>query len=209
MNKRVYKSRLGNDDKRTLKVLADRYIGANPPVPFAFRAFYRAGILQNEEGMFDFDLGRRFPEARPGQFSYAYGLVWSDGERNLDVLFSCLGPIQFYFNDELTYRSNVIDEIKPDATVKLNLNFVKGWNRLFIKAKHTAAGFGCLFGSDEAKVRILNVLTPFAESQGQAGWVFSAPVDTDLFEGRPLPDGLDSEKEYGLSWLPNCEWSER
>ncbi|SDN32971.1 Rhamnogalacturonyl hydrolase YesR [Paenibacillus sp. yr247] len=202
------KSRLGQDDKRTLKVLADRYIGANPPVPFTFRAFNRAGILQNEEGLFDLNLGRKFPEAKPGQFAYAYGLAWSDGERNLDVLIRCLGPIQFYFNDELAYRSNVIDEIKPGATVKLNLNFVKGWNRLFIKAKNTAAGFGCLFGSDEAKVRILNVLSPFAERQGQAGWVYSAPSDFDVYEGSPLPVALSSEKDHNLSWLPTGDWSE-
>jgi unsaturated rhamnogalacturonyl hydrolase len=201
------KSRLGQDDKRTLKVLADRYIGANPPVPFTFRAFNRAGILQNEEGLFDLNLARKFPEARPGQIAYAYGLVWSDGERNLDVLIRPLGPIQFYFNDEHVYRSNVIDEIKPDATVKLNLNFVKGWNRLFIKAKHTAAGFGCLFGSDEAKVRILNVLSPFAERQGQAGWVYSAPIDSDIYEGSPLPAALSSERDDNLSWLPTCDWS--
>ncbi|OCT12094.1 glycosyl hydrolase [Paenibacillus pectinilyticus] len=201
-------ARLGNDDKQTLKVLADRYMGANPPVPFAFRAFSRAGIMQNEKGLFDLDLGRRFPEAKPGQFSYAYALVWSDGERNLDLLVSCLGPIQFYFNDELAFRSTVIDEIKPDAMVKLNVNFVKGWNRLFIKAKHTVAGFGCLFGSDEAKVRILNVLAPFTERKGQAGWVFSKPVDTDIFEGRSLPDAMSSETNNGLGWLPNCEWTE-
>ncbi|WNR43117.1 glycoside hydrolase family 88/105 protein [Paenibacillus roseipurpureus] len=201
-------ARLGNDDKQTLKVLADRYIGANPPIPFAFRAFNRAGILQNEQGMFDLDLAKRFPEAKPGQFSYAYALVWSDGERNLDLLLNCLGPIQFYFNHMFTYRSNVMDELKPDATVKLNVNFVKGWNHLFIKAKHTAAGFGCLFGSDEAKVRILNVLAPFAERQGQAGWVFSQPIDTDLFEGTSMPNAFASEHENGLSWLPTCEWNE-
>ncbi|GGA02095.1 hypothetical protein GCM10008018_55370 [Paenibacillus marchantiophytorum] len=200
-------ARLGDDDRATLKVLADRYMGANPPIPFAFRTFYRSGILQNEHGMFDLNLGSRFPEARPGQYAYAYGLVWSDGERNLDVLLQCLGPIHLYLNDELAYRSNVIDEIKPDASVKLNFNFVKGWNRLFIKAKHTAAGFGCLFGSDEAKVRILNVLTPFAERQGQAGWVYSVPVDRDLFENAQLPDALGSEQQDGLSWLPQCEWS--
>ncbi|MDR6549002.1 glycoside hydrolase family 88 protein [Paenibacillus qinlingensis] len=201
-------TRLGNDDTRTLKVLADRYIGANPPVPFAFRAWSRAGMMQNEKGMFDLDLARRFPEARTGQFSYAYALVWSDNERNLDVLLQCLGPIQFYFNDEWTYRSTVIDEIKPDATVKLNKDFVKGWNRLFIKAKHTAAGFGCRFGSDEAKVRILNVLAPFTERQGQAGWVFSEPVDHDIFEGRSLPDAMSSETNNGLRWLPNLAWNE-
>ncbi|OPH56312.1 glycosyl hydrolase [Paenibacillus ferrarius] len=201
-------SRLGEDDSRTLKVLADRYIGANPPIPFVFRAFYRSGILQNAQGLYDLNLSSRWPEAKPGQYAYAYGLVWSDGERNLDVLLQCLGPIQLYFNDELAYRSNVIDEIKPDACVKLNLNFVKGWNRLFIKAKHTAAGFGCLFGSDEAKVRILHVLTPFAERQGQAGWVYSAPVDRDVFENTSLPDALGSEQEGDLRWLPRCDWSE-
>jgi unsaturated rhamnogalacturonyl hydrolase len=201
-------SRLGRDEKRTLKVLADRYIGANPPVPFAFRAFNRSGILQNDEGLFDLNLRHRFPEARQGQISYAYSLVWSDSDRNLDVLMRCLGPIQFYFNEELTYRSNVMDELKPDATVKLNLNFVKGWNRLWIKAKMTPAGFGCLFGSDEAKVRILNVRSPFAERAGQAGWVYSVPVDSDLYEGSSLPAAFSSEKEQGVTWLPACDWSE-
>ncbi|MDD9266554.1 glycoside hydrolase family 105 protein [Paenibacillus sp. GCM10023248] len=202
------RARLGGDDVRTLKVLADRYIGANPPVPFAFRAFNRDGILQNEEGLFDLDLGRRFPEAKQGQISYAYSLVWSDSDRNLDVLLRCLGPVQFYFNGELAYRSNVMDELKPDATVKLNLDFAKGWNRLWIKAKHTAAGFGCLFGSDEAKVRILNVRSPFAERLGQAGWVYSAPVDADVFEGIALPNPFSSEREHGLAWLPEGRWRE-
>ncbi|MBD0378697.1 glycoside hydrolase family 88/105 protein [Paenibacillus sedimenti] len=201
-------SRLGDDDKQILKVLADRYIGANPPVPFTYRAFHKSGVWQTEEGLFDLNLGRRFPEAKPGQYAYAYGLVWSDGERSLDVLIRCLGPIRFYFNGEPAYRSNVIDEIKPDASVKLSLNFVKGWNRLFIKAMNTTAGFGCLFGPDEAKVRILNVLTPFADRQGQAGWVYSAPVDTDVFDGRPLPDAHASELENGLEWLPQYNWSE-
>lgn len=202
------RARLGQKDTQMLKVLADRYIGANPPVPFAFRAFNRAGILQNEEGLFDLNLGSRFPEAKQGQISYVCSLVWSDSERNLDVLVRCLGPVQFYFNGELAYRSNVMDELKPDATVKLNLNFAKGWNSLWIKAKHTAAGFGCLFGSDEAKVRILNVRSPFAERAGQAGWVYSAPVDSDLFEVAGLPDLFSSEKEHGLTWLPVSEWRE-
>lgn len=199
--------RFGDDDAAILKVLADRYVGANPQAGFAYRTFYASGILQNEEGLFELDLGQRFPDARPGQYAYACGLVWSDGERSLDVLIRCLGPVRFYFNGELAYRSNVIDEIKPDATVKLNLNFVKGWNRLFLKFKHTPAGFGCLFGPDEAKVRILNVLTPFAERQGQAGWVYSEPVDTDRFEEGFEPDTHASERESGLRWLPACGWS--
>lgn len=200
-------SRFGDDDNTVLKVLADRYMGANPPSSFINRTFFKSGVLQTKDGLYDINLGERFPEAEFGQFGYAYALVWSDDERNLDLRLRCLGPVQFYFNEERTYRSNVIDEIKPDAEVKLNLNFCKGWNRLFIKAVNTPAGFGCQIGADEAKVRILNVLTPFKERAGQAGWVFSEPVDADVFEKGPAKEQLESEFSAGLTWLPQQQWN--
>ncbi|WP_028548204.1 hypothetical protein [Paenibacillus sp. UNC451MF] len=71
--------RFGDDDRGILGVLTDRYIGANPPVPFTFRAFARSGILQTEEGLYDLNWGKRFPDAKLGPYAYAYGKVWSDG----------------------------------------------------------------------------------------------------------------------------------
>ncbi|WP_438444096.1 glycoside hydrolase family 88/105 protein [Gorillibacterium sp. sgz5001074] len=200
--------RYGDDETEILKVLAQRYVGANPPSGFVLRTFLAGGVLQNAEGLYDLDLGRRFPDARPGQWAYGAGLVWSDEERNLDLVVQCLGPVRFYFNGAMAYRSSVIEEITPGAGVKLNVTFTKGWNRLFLKLKHTPAGFGCRIGSDEAKVRILNVLAPFEERKGQAGWVFSAPVDRDAVpEEAALPDLYASEHTAGLLWHPICGWT--
>ena len=130
---------------------------------FAYRAFLKSGILQTADGRYVINLEDKLPRAKVGQYAYACGLVWSDSERNLDIGISCLGPLRVYFNGEQAYRSNVIDEIKPDAKVKLNLDFRKGWNTFILWMRKTPAGFGCLIGAEEAKVRILNVLAPFQE----------------------------------------------
>lgn len=200
--------RFGDDDRAILRVLADRYIGANPPVPFMFRTFHRSGVLQAKDGLYDLNLAAKFPDAEYGHYAYAYTWVWSDSERNLDLLLRCCGPVQLYFNEERLYRSSVIDEIKPDAEVKLNVTFAKGWNRLFIKAMNTPAGFGCQLGADEAKVRILNVLSPFPERSGQAGWIYSEPAAQDCFPNGPDYDRLQTESASGLSWFPKTQWEQ-
>jgi unsaturated rhamnogalacturonyl hydrolase len=198
--------RFGDDDKQMLQVLADRYIGANPPAPFVYRVFHRTGVLQTEEGLYSLDLQEKLPHARNGQYAYAYGLVWSDNERNLDVQIRCLGPVRLMFNGERMYRSTVIDELKPDAFVTVNLTFRQGWNRLGLTMVKTAAGFGCLIGAAEAKVRILNVLSPFHERKGQAGWIVSEPTDEERYGADSWPDPFRPEAESGLIWLPRREW---
>lgn len=202
------RSRFGDDDGKILQVLAERYVGANPPVPFVYRVFHRSGILQNGEGLYDLDFGSRLPHAGNGQSAYACGLVWSDDERSLDVVLRCLGPVRFCFNGELLFRSGVIDEVKPDAAVKLNLVFRKGWNVLWIRAVKTPAGFGCLFGADEAKVRILHVLAPFGGRSGQSGWVYSDPVDGDPMADRAGSAAFADEAETGIGWYPRINWTE-
>lgn len=201
-------NRYGSDDEGILKVIANRYLGANPAVPFAFRVFQSSGILQTEEGLYNLDLIAKLPEAQVGQYAYAFALVWSDSERNLDLTLSCLGPIRFYFNQELCYRSNVMDEIKPDARVNLNVNLEKGWNQLLIRAQKTTSGFGCLFGADEAKVRILNVLSPFLERKGHSGWVYSMPTFEDLTDDSSKFKPFDAERDSELTWLPKQKWDE-
>ena len=191
-----------------MTLLADRYIGVNPAVPFTNRAFLKSGILQTADGKYVINLEDKLPRAKVGQYAYACGLVWSDSERNLDIGISCLGPLRVYFNGEQAYRSNVIDEIKPDAKVKLNLDFRKGWNTFILWMRKTPAGFGCLIGAEEAKVRILNVLAPFQERKGQAGWVFSEAVDEDVYADRMFPNLHQSEALSGLHWLPRTEWNQ-
>ncbi|MDR6726487.1 rhamnogalacturonyl hydrolase YesR [Paenibacillus amylolyticus] len=207
--------RFGDEQDQVLKVLAERYIGANAQADFVYRLFQKSGIMQNDKGLYDLNLGKRFPEAEKGQTVYAAALVWGDEDRNLDVLIRCYGPVRFYFNEQLVYRSTVIDEITPDATVKLGIDIKPGWNTLLLQMSCTPAGFGCQFGSDEGKVRILNVLSPFEERLGQAGWVYSNLSNQDISltlhpsgGGQTALNLIGKEQDTGLTWFPNPEWSE-
>lgn len=198
----------GDNDKRILEVLAGRYVGANPPVPFALRAFAKSGILQSEDGLYEMNLSTKLPEAKHGQYAYLYGLVWSDDERSIDGVIEPFGPIKLMVNGEQVYRSSVVDELKPDAQAVIPLLFRKGWNQVLIETRKTVAGFGCRFGADEAKVRILQVLAPFSERAGSAGWVYSEPADNSRLLGASVSFAFgDSEAASGLRWLPRTEWT--
>ncbi|MEK3882638.1 glycoside hydrolase family 88 protein [Paenibacillus sp. PL2-23] len=198
----------GNDSRRILEVLAARYTGVNPPVPFALRAFSKAGILQTEEGLYEINLAERLPEAGKGHYAYACGLVWSDDERSIDGVMQPLGPVTLYMNEERIYRSTVVEEMEPHARAIIPILLRKGWNKLLIEAKKTAAGFGCRFGADEGKVRILNVLSPFSGRAGHAGWVYSESVNRPLFGEGAMPAFDQTEEETGLLWQPRARWTD-
>ncbi len=195
--------RFGEDQSQVLKVLAERYIGANAQADFVYRAFQRSGILQNSAGLYEFDFGKRFPNAGRGDYVWAAGLVWGDEQRNLDLLTRCYGPVRVYFNGELIYRSTVIDELDEHAEIKIPIDIQPGWNTVLVECRYTPAGFGCQLGADEGKVRILNVLAPFEEREGQAGWIYSNLLHHDT---RSKSSVVHSEKESTViqsSSLPN------
>jgi rhamnogalacturonyl hydrolase YesR len=199
----------GDDEHRILEVLAGRYAGANPPVPFALRAFAKSGVLQTREGLYEMEFSVKLPEAAIGDYAYAYGLVWSDDERSLDGVMEPLGPVRLYVNEEQLYQSNAVDELKPGARAVIPLILRKGWNAFLVEAQRTAAGFGCRFGADEAKVRIMQVLAPFAGRAGNGGWVFAGAAKNRIFGMRNgFPDFKRAEEETGLIWQPRLKWTE-
>ncbi|WP_342576309.1 glycoside hydrolase family 88 protein [Paenibacillus sp. FSL M8-0142] len=201
---------LGDDDAGILKTIAGRYIGANPEIPFALRSFACTGILQTGEGFYDFNFGDWFRDAKQGDAAFALGLVWSDDERSLDAAIMPFSPVRFYLNEQLMYRSGAEDEMKPYAKIVVPLVLNPGWNTLLIEARRTEAGFGCRFGAQEGKVRILQVLSPFADRKGAAGWAYAGPMTAGLFgESGRFPNAHGSEDETGLSWLPVTGWSEQ
>lgn len=207
--KESMRSAFGDDDHRILEVLAARYVGANPPVPFAMRPFSSNGIMQTGEGLYDMDMAVKLPQAKTGDYAYIFGKVWSDDEREIDVNVEPLGPVRVYVREELIYQSTAVDEMKPDARAVLPLSLDPGWNPLLIEARRTEAGFGCRFGAEEAKVRILQVQAPFSGREGHGGWVFAGPVTKPSFGGQhPFPDLLAGEEATGLTWLPRVEWTE-
>lgn len=199
--------RLPSDPKEIVQTVADHYIGLNPKTPFTFRVFNRNGILQDGEGAYIIDLAEKLPASRIGQYAYAYGLVWSDNERSIDLVLRCFGPVRLFMNGQPIFRSTVIDEVKRDHESVITVTFHKGWNPLLLELRKAPNGFGCAIGAVEAKVRILNVLAPFRERSGQAGWVYSRSVDEPIFGEERLPDWQGGEGESLLEWLPERQWS--
>lgn len=197
----------GDDARSIIELVSSRYTGANPPIPFALRAFSTAGIMQTAEGLYDMEMASRLPEAKHGDYVYMLGRVWSDDERSIDGVLEPLGPTSLYLNGEHLYRSGAVDEMKPDARVIVPLLFRQGWNDILIEVRRSPAGFGCRLGAEEAKVRILNVLAPFRERDGMAGWVYSEPVSASRFGANgTFPDSEGLEAASGLTWLPATKW---
>lgn len=201
----------GTEAQPIIELVANRYIGANPPLPFNNRAFSHAGFMQNNEGLYVLNFTEIYSDNPNGSYAYALALVWSDEERSIDGVLEPLGPISLYLNEQKLYRSSVIEELKPDGRVLVPLLFVKGWNVLMIEARKTPAGFGCRFGAEEGKVRILQVQSPFSGRAGQAGWIYSQPVSQPLYgeQQQLFPDWTGDEGMTGLSWHPRSTWNEQ
>src|SRR5512136_3286644 len=101
---------VGESIPRVLEIIANRYIGQNPPEPFTFRTFSKRGFLQWADGRCDMNLQQKYPEARLGQFAYVYGMLWSESERSFDMLISSYSPTSLFVNGKLVYRSLLAHE---------------------------------------------------------------------------------------------------
>lgn len=200
----------GTEEQHVLETIANRYIGANPALPFVFRPFSTLGIQQNDEGLYLLDFMERYAASANGAYAYALCLVWSDEERSIDGRMKPFGPVSLYLNEQKVYRSSVIEELDPNCTATIPLVLAQGWNVLMIEARKTPTGFGCKFGADEGKVRILQVLSPFAERAGQAGWIVSETCEQSLYgdHNNQYPRWEHAESSSHLQWFPRMEWTD-
>lgn len=200
-------SRLGDDVAGTLAAVANRYVGENPALPFTFRAFSAAGILQLGDGRYDLNLGRTHPDAVMGGYAYACGRVYLDAGRTLELSLSCYGPTRIFLGGSLLYKSDVSEDVNLENRKVIPARLGAGWNDFVLTLRKTASGFGCRFGSNLPKWAPLGVLSPFAERAGAAGWAFSEVVGEDRYRDE-RPDLTASEAETGLRWFPELDWPE-
>ncbi|MDF2921439.1 MAG: hypothetical protein K0R57_353 [Paenibacillaceae bacterium] len=200
-------SRLHEDLEGILGTIAGRYMGQHPPAPFVYRAFSRYGILNAKDRRYRIDLNEKFPDARPGQVSYACAKLWSDGTREINLALTCLGPVRICCNGKQVYKSTVKDEIESKHR-KTDIAFVlkQGWNIFWITCIKTTAGFGCLVGTSSPKWLPLNFHSPFSLRAGQSGWIYSEPADEDRFTEGNLPEHDEREEITGLVWHPKLDW---
>jgi unsaturated rhamnogalacturonyl hydrolase len=196
-------ARLGyQDTEGILSLITNRYIGENPPLPYVYRIFNRGGFRQHSDGRYDINLKERFPGAKYGQFAYAYGIVWSDAASEMELSVSCYGPTMLWVNEEMVYKSSIIEEVNVTVVKTVKIQLKSGRNALFLRFCHAPSGFGCVIGSARSKWSPLDVLSPFQEREGQAGWVYSEATGVDLSREEGLPDLFSKETESPLNWHP-------
>jgi len=197
---------VGEDIPRALEIIANRYIGQNPPLPFTFRTFSKRGFRQLNDGRYDLNMQAKWPEAKPGQWAYLYSMLWSESERSYDLLISSYSPTSVFLDGKLIYRSLLAHETDVKTAKTVTVEVHKGWNGFFIKTCKTPAGFGCVLGSSHKRAFPLHFMSPFAERAGQAGWIYSPLADQDVYQEAKFPGIDDSEQATGLAWFPKMNW---
>jgi unsaturated rhamnogalacturonyl hydrolase len=177
----------GEDLPLALEIIANRYVGQHPPLPFAYRAFSKRGFQQLDDGRYDLNLQAKWPRARPGQWAYAYGLLWSENEGSYELLISSYSPTQVLLDGQPVYRSLLAHETDVKAGKAVTVSVHRGWNAFFIKSCKTPAGFGCVIGTSHKRAFPLHFMSPLAERTGQAGWIYSQLADNDIYAEGGIP----------------------
>lgn len=197
------------DIEAILSLISNRYIGNNPPLPYVYRTYSGSGFRQLADGRYDISLTQRLPHAGIGQYAYAFGLVWNDSPKTMELSVSCYGPTKLWLNGVPVYKSSIIEEVNHTVIKNVAAELKTGWNSLFLSFRRAPSGFGCLIGSARSKWAPLDVLSPFREREGQAGWIYSEAAPDDLYGERGIPDPEASELDSPASWHPRTSrWRE-
>jgi unsaturated rhamnogalacturonyl hydrolase len=196
-------AKLDQDVEAILTTISNKYIGSNPAHPITYRAFCKNGFLRGKDYRYIMNLDERFPEARDGQWVYAWVKLWSDEPKELVLGLNCNGPVQFYLNQGLVFKSSILEETNPKRRTNFRVKLEKGWNHFILQFMKTPSGFGGIFGTGSFKRFPLHFLVPLENRAGQEGWVYTEPLDRELDE---LPDEGMFETDFSFKWLPNLSW---
>lgn len=154
-----------------LLVIANRYLGSNPPTTFSVRAVCRNQFTQTTEGSWKLDL---IPKLGGGTDGYAVvcGMLMSEIEKTVTITVSCFSPVQLYLNGETVFLSTFVDEINENLDHSFDVKLKTGTNMISVICRRTAAGFGCRISLPQT-----TVLSPLPERKGQAGWAWSGVLE--------------------------------
>ncbi|MEK5467057.1 glycoside hydrolase family 88 protein [Paenibacillus sp. FSL R7-0210] len=165
----------GEHTEAMLAIIANRYIGANPPQPPVYRVHLENSFPRLPDCRYEMNLKERLPELRDGEFVYAWGKLWSDADCEIPLALSCFGPVTVYVNGIAVFASNLNDDVFPDRKAFFRTGLKAGWNQFLLECTAVGTGCGGIFGTGSVKGAPLHFLAPTAERSGCEGWIYSAP----------------------------------
>ena len=198
----IYEKHL-NDTSSIIKTIAYRYMGENPPHPVTFRAYNISGIKRIGDYRYCFDLDNIFPATACEMIVYAWSKLWSEKDRDINLTVSGYGPVTVFFNGQMIFKTNILNErsCQLKSYIKVALN--KGWNYFILKFIKTNGGFGGLVGTASPKSLPLHFIIPSADRDGQEGWLYTSPLKNEL-KDFPTPGMM--EEETGVDLYPVRDW---
>lgn len=193
---------LGLEPERIIRLMAARYLGDNPAVPYVWRAWNQDGIQSNRKGGYELDFDARFPDGANGEIAYALADLFCPDAKNSAFLVSCRGPVVLWLNEEKVFTSGGGQE-RSGVPVPVAVSLKKGYNRFLIRCERTAIGFGCTLQNAMPQWEPCNYILPFAENRGAAGWLYTAPMAADSLNFAACWG--ENAKETGMDWFPREE----
>ncbi len=190
---------LGSQPEGIIRLMAGKFTGDHPEVPYVWRAWDRTGIRSNRKGGYELDFDVRFPEGPEGETAYAIGDLFCPEARESVFLVFRRGTVTVWLNREQVLAPESSGE--PDGEpVKVAVSLRRGYNRFLIRCERTGTGFGCILQNAMPQWEPCNYILPFEERKGAAGFLFTRPLLSEL----PNPDACwgPSEAETGIAWLP-------
>ncbi|MBR6810291.1 MAG: glycoside hydrolase family 88 protein [Clostridia bacterium] len=190
----------GEDIKRVIYALADRFRALNPEKAYVWRTFDESGIGADRKAVYRFDFDRRFPEAKLGEYAIAIGDLYCPAEKGSAFNVACKNPVVIYLNREKVFQSNGGKE-RTGENDRMQVHLNEGMNRFVIVAEKTKLGFCCALQNAMPQWEPCNYIMPFEERNGEAGFVYALfGADT------PMPDdeALWGNEEK-LNWQPKNE----
>ncbi len=190
---------LGSRPEKIIRLMAGKFIGDHPEVPYVWRAWNRTGIRSNRKGGYEFDFDARFPEGTAGETAWALGDLFCPEAKESAFLVFCRGPVTLWLNRERVFASEDSGEPK-DGPARVSVSLCRGYNRFLIRCERTGDGFGCILQNAMPQWEPCNYILPFEERKGAAGFLYTRPG----FSGLPDPEACwgNSEAETGTVWLP-------
>lgn len=187
-------------------VIAERYVGANPPTTFRVRAVSREQFVQSSGGSWQLDLIPRLGAGADG-YSVIAGDLMSEMEKPVAIGITCFSPLELYLNENLVFQSTFLDEINPNLEHSIDVELKRGRNTITLICRRTVAGFGCRISLPQT-----TVLSPLKGRKGQAGWVWSDlletnPVQKDKAAGLVRNSENSGDVHWSLEKLRTVHWN--
>ena len=191
----------GGDAARIIELLGARFMGEHPVTPFVWRTFDESGIQADRKAQYLLDFSRRFPGGQNGEIAYAVADLYCPQAKGSGFMVACDGPVQVWLNGEQVFQSGGNQE-RTHEKCRVDVSLNAGYNRFVWRCERTEIGFGCGFANAMPQWEPCNYVLPYAAFDGEAGILYSAPVDemavTDMsvFFGDAAPTAL--------TWFPSA-----